>query len=69
MTKKQMIFFGIIALGLICVNISFSQCDLELTGIIEGDSPLAIINGKTIEKGDEIEGVQGGRNTRGFGQA
>ncbi|MFC1590259.1 TolB family protein [Candidatus Omnitrophota bacterium] len=54
MNKKLAPFFCIVILGLIYTNASVSAADLEVTGVIDGDSPIAIVNNNMIKVGDKI---------------
>ncbi|NCU33693.1 MAG: hypothetical protein EOM23_12350 [Candidatus Moranbacteria bacterium] len=39
----------------ICANYSFAQSTLEVEGIMFGEVPVAVVNGKVVKVGDEID--------------
>ena len=54
MKKRQLIILWVIV-SLTYLSISLAQPELEVTGIIGGEEPLAIVNGKIVKKGGSIK--------------
>ncbi len=57
MNKKRSIAVWIIVMGLACLNTGFARSDLELTGIVAGKTPRAMIGAQMVKEGDEVDGI------------
>ena len=55
MNAKQLIVIWVVGLSLIYLNMSLAQPDLEVTGTIGGEEPIAIVNGEGVKVGDEVD--------------
>lgn len=59
MNNKQLIVALAIVMSLVyIINTGLAQHDLEVTGILGGEELSAIVNGKIVKVGDEIEGAK-----------
>ncbi len=53
-TKKLLMISGIFFINQILILNSLAQSNLEVSGIMMGDKPVAVVNGEMVKKGDKI---------------
>ena len=56
MTAKKVIIF-VVGISLVFQGSVFAHPNLEVTGVVCSDKPMAIVNGEMVKEGDEIGGA------------
>ena len=59
MNKRLLLIVWMLGTSLIYLNIVLAQPnDLRVSGIIQGEEPIAVVNDRVVRKGDIVEGVE-----------